>query len=163
MEQPAVSQQATLRRLSDALVVLGSGIIVFGAWTVLKTIASLLLQTSEAREITAAADSDLKYVVSIVLLFLFLGFDLAMRLYVGLSARAEGLGKRKRHAYLFPAALMALGSFFTVAIVVTGVALWGLPLSEAIVTLCIEGTAFAVLALLIYSAIKLKRLKKSME
>ena len=53
------------------------------------------------------------------------GIDFAMRLFVGLSARSEGMGKRTRRVYLAVAVLMALICAASVASTAFGVVMEG--------------------------------------
>ena len=97
-------EKMQLRRDENTLMVVGSGVIIFGVWSVLKV---LLLETTRLPEMMAEIRledlgfeelglGDLSWVVAaMAIVFILIGLllDLSIRVFVGLSARAEGKGK----------------------------------------------------------------------
>ena len=104
--------ETELRRRRSELLTLGFGIIAFGVWSVLKTYlytwVDPLIENVDVEEQYKTAATILGY----VMITIVLAMDLGLRLYVGMSARAEGLGKKKGRAYIVVAALMLLVTIF---------------------------------------------------
>lgn len=115
-------QQVLLRKSRNNLIVMGSGIILFGVWTAFKMLAMLVLLKDETIEglrkmasgVNAGATGewnsvipeDTVYLITMVLVALFMALALCARAYVGMSAISEGRGKRKRSFYLVVAAVI---------------------------------------------------------
>ncbi len=87
---------AEYRKNKDTMVVAGTGVIAFGAWYVIKVLMLLLNNQEILKEVFA---EELKE-VSMTTIWIVIGILLAglcsFNLYVGLAARGEGMGKRKR-------------------------------------------------------------------
>ena len=155
------TQQATIRRLQDTLVVLGTGVIAFGVWTLVKSILLYTLGNAHFREqmgqpATAMALEFIYVAVGIGTLC-----ELGFRLYVGLSARAEGFGKRKGWGYIVVVGIMALFSLLSVVVATRALIFLETDAMDFVVTLGIEGTSFVLLVLLIYSSVKLKKIMRA--
>lgn len=116
--------ETQLRRNQIALVTLGTGTILFGVWSVIKTVLYLLAGPSldSALEGDPSLTPIIKFFIFLILSLLML-IDLSLRLFVGRAARAEGMGKKPKSAYLYLAGLLlafsavvdlySLYSFFT--------------------------------------------------
>ena len=81
------------RRDQNTLVVLGTGVIAFGLWGIIKTIAQVLLglQLFDPEDVETLGPAGM--VVTIVIIVLLFSFDIFLRLYVGLRAHREANGK----------------------------------------------------------------------
>ena len=105
-----------LRRYQNLLVCVGSGIILFGLWTLVKGVMTIILYKEELQEFLLSLgtrEEELALMIELVSYFLIIlcCLDLALRLAVGLSARREGRARdQKRHwAFLvFGAVLLTL-------------------------------------------------------
>lgn len=165
-----------LRRYENTLVILGTGVIMYGLWSVAKTVF-LLLQ--EARNLRASGALSLAgaqlqggpemarlvtvsgWVVFWVIAVVMIGIDIALRLYVGLSARAEGFGTKKRGSgYLVVAGLMAVLSFATAVYTILHIPSGLNDLENNIVTMIVEVTSVIILVEMIRAAWKVKKLRK---
>lgn len=100
--------QVRLRKDRNTLVVVGAGVIAFGVWSVIKAvmyaavnIETLLVTRSGERLSPAAFWIALAVIVAI---------ELALRVYVGRSAIAEGRGVKKGALYIVLAILMGLSA-----------------------------------------------------
>ena len=107
--------QVRLRKDRNTLVVVGAGVIAFGVWSVIKAvmdaavnIETLLVTRSGERLSPAAFWIALAVIVAI---------ELALRVYVGRSAIAEGRGVKKGALYIVLAILMGLISLLSVVVV----------------------------------------------
>ena len=98
-----------LRRSQVSLVTLGFGVILFGVWSVIKSL--LYFRTGLFDDLdTQVEPEQLLFVklVTVAFVALIVFADLGFRLKIGLSARAEGMGRRQKSGYLVPAALIVL-------------------------------------------------------
>ena len=91
-----------IRRYRDHLVSIGTGVSLFGLWSVIKAILTIIMDPSDYTEIpeNTVLDPFVQLVIIICAVVIVLGIILALHLYIGLSARAEGLGKKKKMLYL---------------------------------------------------------------
>ncbi len=157
-----------LRRNQNALVILGAGVIAFGFWSGIKTILVYFLQTDKMNEIAAELGEGVGNIPPMLLLWIIvsviLGIDLLLRLYVGLSARAEGFGRKRGRAYLVVAALMIV--FFAAAIIfsITSFSLDNYDsILDAVVTFAVDLTTMITLRELFVAAIRVKKLTRALE
>ena len=153
-----MTRQARVRRLQDTLGIVGVGVIAFGAWTLAKTILFLFLYNEGSIRQLYGLNDELPMEVFYIVFAVFSLFDMMVRLYVGLSARAEGLGKRKGSAYLVVAALMVALSVAGLVFMAFSESSGSPSLFDLIMTVIIEVTSIATLVLMIFSAIRLRQL-----
>ena len=99
-----------IRKFRDTLVTGGFAIIAFGIWTVIKSIMEAFtilrpmlgnmsfedLTQVQAEQLRELIDSNALFYTLLIFVLFFLIVDLAVRVYVGLSARAIGLQKKLR-------------------------------------------------------------------
>lgn len=111
-------EQRKIRKSQITLVIVGTGIIVFGAWAAVKVYLLVLFRRAELikglREIIddsadAYEDRYLVYAI-LVLATVYVLIEMGVRLYVGLSAIAEGRGSRSGKMYIVFALLLILSS-----------------------------------------------------
>ena len=158
----AVSQSAQLRRDQDTLVITGTGVAVLGLWSLVQAaLMYVLLDPAEFLSFVGFADSEIARTVIPVFVGVSAFLDLVLNAYVGLSARAEGLGKPKSMAYVVVACLL-------LAINVAGVVFDAFevfhspqPVVGVLVTLVIQITLTYVLGILVAAAIRVKRMTRT--
>ena len=150
-------KEVKMRRYQNLLTVSGLGMIVFALWSVLKTI---LLFCFNEKLLAEVPDDTLFRVI----LFSIVGFiwllDFLMRLFVGLSARAEGFGKKKGNAYIVVAVLIALGSLASLVMIFFDTSVQSI--IELIVSAIVEATSLIVVIELLVAAYTVKKLKKEL-
>ena len=105
---------AKFRKDKDTLVVTGTGVIAFGAWTVLK--GTMILYNSRdtlLQQIEGITPEEQDFYMTLVWIIFgfFMFIILGLNLYVGLAAKAEGKGKKKRR-YRILAILMLFFQVF---------------------------------------------------
>ena len=169
-----------LRRNQDALINIGSGIIAFGVWSVIKAVLYFFLNRSEMEDIVEQAMSDVEFspddyeiyrLLVRIIVYFFVGIillaDMGIRLYLGLSARTEGMEGKKGYAYVVVGGLMVL---LSIAIVVfEGKSLIDGTVAESargpseFVGLLIDFTSIVVMLEMILSAIRVKRYTRLLE
>ena len=156
--------QIKLRKNRDTLKIVGSGVIAFGIWSVIKALlyselnmGTFLASIEESPVLTEAMlKTAFRIIIAIILLI-----DLAIRLFVGLSAIGEGRGKRKHYVYIAMAFLIAAVSFISVFFLILKPG-EDSSLLELVVTLVIEVTSAVTLMQMCFSAIRVKKLYKQL-
>ncbi len=108
-----------LRRNQNYLVIIGTGVMVFGVWSIIKTLMFFVM----GGQVTIGyfenvSKSGLPVQMNYMVLMLLLILDLLVRIYVGMSARAEGFGAQKGNTYVVFSVLLCLFHF---AVIVTGI------------------------------------------
>ena len=157
--------ETELRRRRSELLTLGYGIIAFGLWSVLKTYLYTWVDPIIREADVTAENRTAAAIVAYIMITMVLAVDFGLRLYVGMSARAEGMGKKKGRGYIVVAALMLLIS----------VLLWFLSLGyiqsraendslmDYIISMVVDLTSIAILARLVYNAVKVRQLRRELE
>lgn len=84
------------RKNADNLIILGTGVIVFGFWSIVKIVAQFALNISFYDESLVDDMDPIGIIFVTVFVILFYAGDMAIRLIVGLGARAEGRDVQKR-------------------------------------------------------------------
>lgn len=155
-----------LRRRRINLSTLGTGVVAFGVWNVLKTILYIFASPVNFVDVDdAGAYGAVVSLISYALLGLLLALDLSLRLYIGLSARAEGRGRRKGSGYIIAAAaLFAMTAAYYVAAWVThsNTRLENQAALDYYVSMFVDITAMIMLGDLLYTAIRARKLEKQM-
>ena len=156
------TQQAQLRRLQDTLAVVGGGVIAFGTWSVVKIALLFALFSEEAVHQIFRVDNNIPTLVVFAVTIFIACLDLLIRLFVGLSARAEGRGEKKGSFYLVVAGLIAVANAFSVASLAFG-STTSSSLLDAAVTVAIDVTSLVTLILMIRCAVQLRQLSRQAE
>lgn len=154
------SEQARIRRLQDTLTIAGDGVIAFSAWGLVKAALFLMLAKGERLDQLFASVNDSLLVYVLVVVGVMVLIDLAVRVYVGLSARSEGRGKKKGPFYLVVAVLAAAVNVFSVVTTALGTS-YTLSSFDTVVTIAVEATSFAALAAVVYCSVRLRGLSKA--
>lgn len=148
-----------LRKGQNNLVVIGYGVIAFGLWSAIKIVLYTALNTDI--NMLSSEEETVSVVMFWIMMFVFLAFDLSLRLYVGFSAVYEGRGRKKRFGYIILALLMALTSF---ALVVANLAAFGSDESpgKTVVTIIVEASSSIMLIEMAIFAVRVKRLGRKL-
>ena len=175
-----------IRKYRDTLVTGGFALIAFGVWTLLKSIveASAMVRAElgnisydeltrvDAQELRAAVSSNILFIVVMGVIIVILAVDLALRAYVGLSARAVGLQKKKKNGkarngivwLIFGVLLVALNAVSLVgSVVATGDTLKEHSILYYIVSLFVDVTSLVVTAELVLTGFRLRKLDKGQD
>lgn len=155
-----MTQEAHKRRLQDTLIISGTGVLAFSIWTLAKTALVLALIDERMLLSVVFLGAGIPLSVFYLVIGLFLLVDISARAFVGVSARAEGNGKKKGNAYLVVAVLAALGNALTAIVVMSG-AISTLTVLDVVVAAAIELTSLAALAMVVYCAISLRRMGRA--
>ena len=156
-----------LRRRRINLMTLGSGVIAFGVWSVLKTFLYMWVDsyTFEFPDISPEFLAIAKLIAYAMMAF-FMLIDLALRAYIGLSARNVGMGKKRGRAYIILAAFllgMSLVSWVLMLVNHMSSRMENQSAMDYYVSLFVELTSGVILADLIYTAVRIRKLEKCLE
>ena len=144
-----------IRKLESNLTTIGTGVIAFGFWGFLKFILSYLFLGAQS----VGIDGDEYITVIAVFVWAVAILIPLVYLWIGMSARAEGRGKRKSALYLFMVGWIIFVS--TIAILLELYSLSKLKdWFEIIVTLIIDLTRYVFLIELMVYSISLRKLRK---
>ena len=152
--------QRDLRRNENILAVSSLTMILFGVWTAIKLVLYFSLSEDGFRAIPKGTDGQLERLILIAILVLFICISMSTRLCVGLSARAESMGRKKGYGYVVLAVLilaadiLALG--FSLAHIEENFDSW----MDLVITLFVETTSMLTIAELIVAAFRVKKLKR---
>lgn len=174
-------EQRRIRKSGSTLVIVGTGIMIFGVWAALKSFSLLLLRERQTiQELRGYAPEDAPYINDKVLLTativgvtVYVLIELAVRAFVGFSAIAEGRGKKSGSMYIvftFILILLTLSSVITeVYVLIIGAAggfkeaLNGVEHTtelDVLTSLVIDLTSMVLMVQMVVSAFRLKKYKK---
>ena len=142
-----------IRRDQNTLVILGNGVIVFGLWTFAKTLLSWFLNPAYFSQQT---DQTISVLVFNIMVVIVLVMDLLLRLFVGLSARNAGLGKRTNIVYVGAAVILLLLNVLSTGGIMYQFTAAGERTFDSIITLIISITSMIILLDLIVASVKVK-------
>ena len=154
-----------LRHSRSVLHILGTGVIAFTLWGFVKTIMILLLVPMDTTAAEPASEVTAGAVVFLVLLLLFFLLLLGSRLYIGMSARAEGKGERRGSAYVMIAFLFSLIQILLFLLTLVYSFKTGFSertVSETAAGFIVEISSMVTMEELVFTAMKVKRLTKQM-
>ena len=156
--------QIQLRKNQDTLKIVGLGVMVFGVWSIVKTILYTTAQWSSITEeiVVPEANATLAKMVYLVMIAVTMAVEIAVRLYIGRSAIAEGRGERRRPGYVIVALLITVvGLTLTVtAFAVPGIRVELNP--ELLASLFVEITSAVITFEMCWSAVRVRKLRRQL-
>ncbi len=159
-------KEVKLRRYQNLLTISGLGVIAFSLWSIMKSFLFIFLRNEVFTEALKMKNVPDDFRVRAILYSIFgsiILFDFLLRLYVGLSARAEGFGKKKGYAYIVVAFLIAIASLFSIVMIFFDIRFTGVTsLMELIVSIIVEITSAVVMIELIAAAFTVKKLNREL-
>lgn len=147
---------ATVRRLENNLMTIGTGVIAFGVWSFVKFALSYLLLGDDYWDDMA---EEIKTAV-VIIVWVYSVLNVLMYLWLGLSARAEGRGKKKRLFYLIVIGIVATYSVFIIVLELASLFTYFHAVTETVVAIIIDVTRMVFLIEIMASAAKLRVLRK---
>ncbi len=148
-----------LRRRRNELYNLGTGVLVFGLWSVAKTLMYLLLTPPNLELYTLSPKLRNHLALLLVCFVLLTTFaELGIRAYLGLSARAEGLGKRRKMSYVVLAFCQAAASLFIGVFFLTQMESTERGRLDTIVSMAVDLSSTIIMAEMAFTALKVKKL-----
>lgn len=155
--------EINLRRNQDTLVIVGTGVIIFGVWSLLKTMFALLLNMGDLYELIMQEETPEGRLVIFIAVTLMLMIDLAFRVSVGLSAIAVARGKKSRFIFVAGALLLAFSSAATVTAQIRGIVTGEEITLISHVAAAVEFTSLITLTQLINSAMAIRGIRKELK
>lgn len=151
-----------LRRYRGSLVSNGKGIIYFGAWSVIKSILSIM-RNPESILSNSTDYPTWVAILSTLLLFFSVSFiAFAVNLYIGRASCKEGLNGKKGSFYLVVAGVVAMIDIgFLLIYLVTGLS-GGEDFDLALAAFLVDLTKSVLLIDIIYTAIMSRRMEKKL-
>lgn len=161
--------QEEYRKHQHTMIIAGTGVFLFGLWSLVKTILYILFANSDEEGLDIPeydTPEEAMFVMIFVLVFLavVLCIDLFLRWRLGVKARAIGEGSKE------PGVSFRLQAGYVTLIdaieIVTGVmSLMQTPDNPAdiVVTLLVDITSFVTIMQMLFAAYRMKKLKSEME
>ena len=155
-----------LRRSKVSLVTLGSGVILFGVWSVVKSL--LYFRTNLFADLDTQVEPELLpyMLATVVIVALFVLADLGIRLKIGRRARAEGMGRRQKNGYLILAALIVLVNIIVDSFAVYTLVKYGVSEQSGldyVVSVLVDLSSTVLLAELIVTVLRVRKLRAMSE
>ena len=154
------------RKYQNELIVTGNGVILFGIWSLVRAIMMLLFPSDARDQLLSASgtavQTQLVIILTIVLFFILVGIDLVLRLFIGISARREAYGMKKRRGYLGAAIVLLCAYFALDAYSVYLLPRYPANLVVNILYLVIDLTSILALLWLINACVRFRKIRKQM-
>ena len=157
--------RSRIRKHRNTLNILGTGTMALGIWNVIKFIIGLISTPKDILDELFAEQiyTDNMMLFILILSIVLLGGSMALYLYAGDRARAEGRGKKKRSFYIgvvFLLSLMhTLSALYLVIALLSG---YDIPESvlSIIVAVIVDITAAITLAEMGWSAVMIRKYQR---
>ena len=159
-----------LRKRQNMLVESGTGVILLAVWSLIKVNLYLALAGISMDDLNDVA-AELGINETFFLIFMIVAvsgvllYNLMIRLYIGISASAEGKGTPKGYGYLVLAVVVLITDLqtsyhaFWLDLVRSGMGMT----FDQFVSLCMEAVSAYVMLELLISGIRVKQLRKKMK
>ena len=156
--------QIQLRKNQDTLKIVGLGVMVFGVWSIVKTILYTTAQWSSITEeiVVPEANATLAKMVYLFMIAVTMVVEIAVRLYIGRSAIAEGRGERRRPGYIAVAFLIA---FLGLALTASAIVMPGIHIElnlDLLASLFVEITSAVITFEMCWSAVRVRKLRRQL-
>lgn len=156
-----------LRKYQNTLVVSGTGVLLFGAWSVAKAVLFFTLVPIFADALLELGLEDAlteKVLMALVwsLVVINLAAELLMRTYIGLCAIAEGKGRKKGYGYLLLAGFLVIQYLLMLLQGIGTAQLIADSLLDTVVTLILDLTSLYTMLEMIVSSVRVKRHRKAL-
>ena len=158
------SGKPLLRKYEDNLYVCGMGVIILGAWDILKLIMQVILESKYMFNVTAdvkAEDRGLAQVImiaAVVIVLLLSILIFLVHVYIGRNAMKAAKGQPYKKGYFVWAiiilALLVLGMYFYVDDIIEMK-----HLKTTIASIIVDITSIYILATVVVTTVKIKKLK----
>lgn len=153
------------RKNQNTLSVSGSGLIILGFWSVIKTIMLITYNRGAVDALfEGLVDDALLETVVVVMLVVVSIIDLLIRVYVGTSASAEARGRKKGYAYPVVSAAFVLlyitSLYAEIAGFFEGRQISGEVLLDDIIVMVVDFISLGLFISVIVSSICVKRFRR---
>ena len=148
---------AKTRKTAINLITLGTGVVFFGIWTLVKSLVSFILLDAELHENL----TEEMILFTKIFFWSLIGVSFILNLYVGLSARALGKGKNTSSFFLVVAGIIVFFRSIIAAIELIAAFLDYGDTINLIIAAFIDITTIVFLVELMVYAIRLKKIRKA--
>lgn len=148
---------ATTRKTAINLITLGTGVVFFGIWTLVKSLVSFILLDAELHENL----TEEMILFTKIFFWSLIGVSFILNLYVGLSARALGKGKNTSSFFLVVAGIIVFFRSIIAAIELIAAFLDYGDTINLIIAAFIDITTIVFLVELMVYSIRLKKIRKA--
>lgn len=151
------------RRNCNTLVVLGTGVVLYGFWTIIKLAMCLIFgfELFDESDLEELGPIGITFVM--IILVIIMAIDVLIRLYAGLRARYEGTGKKVGKGYLFWCVWLMLESAFSIFIVVPDVINMQGDFIDTYLSVFMELTSAAMTIEVFLAGISVRRYRKKLK
>lgn len=164
-------EQIEIRKSQNTLIVVGTGTILFGVWTMVKMVGLLFLLRDETIADFRSGFSDLDGISdaglfwgTVALTFIISAMALAARAYIGMSAISEGRGKRRSIVYLLITGIMIVLGIWSLGTDLANMGsreqLGALTASQSLTASIIEATSLIMMTEMVISSLKIRKLTR---
>ncbi len=145
---------AIKNKIEINLITTGTGLMFFGLWTFIKFFLTTVFLGIEYDD----NSNEVKLIATIITI-IAVAIVSALFCYVGLSARAEGKGKKKSVVYLIVNGFLL---FFHILIIILEAVslLFGENILTIIITMIIDATAAVLMSEVMINSIKLRKIRR---
>ena len=150
---------AEKNKLEIGLITMGTGVLAFAIWTCVKLILSDLLL---GMNFDSEMSQNMK-IVAVVIAYMFIAVDVPLNCYAGLSARAEGKGKKKTPLYLVVTVLILICRSLIILLEIYLLFASETGKLTIAVSVIIDATAAVIMTEMAVNAIRLRRLRRLAE
>lgn len=148
---------AKIRKTEINLITLGTGVIFFGVWTLVKSLVSFFLLDTELHENL----SEEMITFTIITFWALIAVSFILNFYVGVSARALGKGKNKSSFFLVVAGIIIFFRSILVLLEIIAAIFDHGDSINLIITAFIDITTIVFLVELMVYSIRLKKIRKA--
>ena len=150
---------AEKNKLEIGLITMGTGVLAFAIWTCVKLILSDLFL---GMNFDSEMSQNMK-IVTVVIAYMFIAVDVPLNCYAGLSARAEGKGKKKTPLYLVVTVLILICRSLIILLEIYLLFASETGKLTIAVSVIIDATAAVIMTEMAVNAIRLRRLRRLAE
>lgn len=147
---------AKIRKLENNLVTVGSGVVIFSLWSLLRMIVYFIV----LGDTLLVNLTPLEILFAMTFIWGVIIIDCVIRCFIGLSARSEGYGNKKRLVYVVLACIVFVNYTLLFAMEIVFIVLDSFDLVTLVVTIVIDLTSNLFVLDMIVSSIRLRRLRK---
>lgn len=153
------------RRYENMLIVSGTGVLVFGAWAVVKTFLYYLMTKDELKEVinpdhSPKMDEFSAWIIPTIFIVVAV-LQVLIDLFIGLRAKADGRGKKKiRITYVVVTTIVVVLYVGFIALDIMDII--DKPNATTIASTLVDITCFTIFFEIVYAAVNLRKTKKQL-
>ena len=155
------TEKAELRRCEDDLNVSGMGVIIMGAWSIVRVLIELFLNTKEYLNFEGEdPESAMAGKIAVIAIIAVISFVIMkVHLYIGLNAMRAAKGRKPKGGYFIAAIIvtvLSVLSLFTYAEDFQNIE----KIDTTIASMLVDITTIYIFLVVIISSVRIKRIKE---